>query len=400
MLAGPRQIGKSQLARDVLAGRPTQSYVFHDTDRPEDPEPTANKATTTFVQGRRADAEWLTRVWQQAVHAARTWQELTRESRLSGVPYVLVIDEIQRIPRWSEVVKGLWDELHATGCPMHVVVLGSSPLLLQRGLTESLMGRFELLKLGHWSFHEMRDAFGFSLEQFVHFGGYPGAATYIGNEERWRSFVRSSLIDPTIGTDVLQLARVEKPALLRQLFEVGCASSGQIVAMTKVAGLLQDAGNTTTLTGYLSLLSQAGMLAGLMKHSAHAIRQRAAPPKFQVLNTALMTACCSYGFDGALADKSHWGRVIESAVGAHLLNTADAETDVRYWRESPHEVDFVIAWRGRIACIEVKSGDEYSPMPGLKQFVERHGACRQHIVGAQGMQLAEFLIYPARHWVE
>jgi len=403
VLAGPRQVGKSRLMRTVGGARPLQSWIFHDSDRPEDPlEPIRdiNEVTISFQRGRPADSEWMITVWNNALKKSLLWRDLARGTRLEGRAFLLVIDEVQRIPRWSEVLKGLWDELHAAGAHMHVVLLGSSPWLLDHGLSESLMGRFELLRLSHWEYKEMRDSFGYSLEEYIYFGGYPGAAAYIRDEDRWRTFVRASLVDPSIETDVLQLARVEKPALLRQLFEIGSSFSGQIVAMTKVVSQLQDAGNTTTLSDYLQLLARAGILAGLRKYSQKTLIQRGAPPKFQVLNGAFMSICSNYDFAAAQADRSHWGRVVESAVGAHLINTSDAETDIFYWRESPDEVDFVIVRRGSISCVEVKISEAFEKTAGLRKFSEKFGTCRCHVVGAHGTPLAEFLSYPARHWVE
>jgi len=169
-------------------------------------------------------------------------------------------------------------------------LLGSSPLLVQQGLSESLAGRFEILRIGHWSFSEMRDAFGLTVDQYLYFGGYPGSAALINDEERWRRYLLDSLIETTLARDILLMNRVDKPALLRQMFRLGCEYSGQILSYQKMLGQLQDAGNTTTLAHYLDLLSGAGMLCGLSKFSSEVVRQRGSSPKLQVLNNGLMTA--------------------------------------------------------------------------------------------------------------
>ncbi len=314
--------------------------------------------------------------------------------------FVLAIDEIQKVPRWSEVVRGLWDADRATGLDMHVVLLGSSPWLMQQGLTESLAGRYELIRMSHWSYPEMQEALDYSLHEYLYFGGFPGSASLIREERRWRDYVRGALIHPKIEKDILQMTRVDKPALLKTLFELGCAYSGQIISYTKLQGQLQDAGNTVTLAHYLELLSQAGLLAGLPKHAGQKHRQRASSPKLNVLNTALMSALAGYTFADARNDRSHWGRLVESSVGAHLCNTAFDDCEVQYWRESPDEVDFVLTNSRKLAAIEVRSGVKFTTPKGLDIFAGKFNGTRLLIVGEGGIPLAEFLSYPARYWLE
>ena len=268
---------------------------------------------------------------------------------------------------------------------------------MQQGLNESLTGRDELIRIAHWSFAEMNDAFGFTLDQYVHFGGYPGAAGLIENEERWRGYVRDALIEPSIERDVLAMSRVDKPAMLRRLFELGCDYSGQIVSLDNVSRTLGQ-GHTLTLAHHLTLLGQAGLLNGLQKYAAQTIRQRKAPPKFQVHNNALMTAGATYGFDESRADRSHWGRLVESAVGAHLISTADADTRIHYWREADMEVDFVIESRGRLAAVEVKSMSGSARHRGLDEFCRRHPDARRWLVGSEELPLGEFLRQVASFW--
>ncbi len=373
VVAGPRQVGKTTLVRQVLSrlGSPNQ-FVSAD-------EPTLK------------DAAWLRAQWD----AARL---VAGNARETGT--VLAIDEIQKISGWSETVKRLWDEDSASGVPLHVVLLGSAPLLIQSGLTESLAGRFEIIQLPHWSFSEMRDAFGFSIEQFLCFGGYPGAAPLTDDPERWRRYVLDSLVETTISRDVLLLTRVDKPALLRRLFELGCRYSGQILSYNKMLGQLQDAGNTTTLAHYLDLLAGVGMVRGLPKFAGEVVRQRGSSPKMQVFNTALLTAVSGMTPAEATADREFWGRLTESAVGAHLANAAfSGECDVFYWRDRNREVDFIVRVQHRLLAIEVKSGRSRSSLRGLDTFEKAFRPHRALIVGTGGISLDDFLSRPVSYWL-
>ena len=311
----------------------------------------------------------------------------------------MVLDEVQKVPAWSETVKRLWDEDTAAGPRLRIMLLGSAPLLVQRGLSESLAGRFELIRIPHWSFGEMRAAFGWTLDEYLYFGGYPGAATLRGDLDRWTSYIRESLVETTVSRDVLLLTRVDKPALLRQLFRLGCDYSGQVLSYQKMLGQLQDAGNTTTLAHYLDLLSGAGLITGLQKYSSGRARQRGSSPKLLVMNTALMTASSGLSFEAARADRDFWGRLTESAAGAHLLNTADGKTEVFYWRERGREVDFVIRAGRSVVAIEVTSGRRKESLAGMEAFARAFRPRRTLLVGAQGIPLEEFLLAPAQRWV-
>ena len=399
IVAGPRQVGKTTLVRQAIAD---VKHQFISIDSPGESSRMAFSAPDARIQeveGAPRNAAWLVRTWQ----AARVQCEAFKREQ-PDQPFVFVLDEIQKITRWPDTVKGLWDADRANGLPMHVVLLGSSPLLIQKGLTESLTGRYELLRATHWSFAEMHQAFDFTLNQYIYFGGYPGSASLIYEEERWRNYVLTGLVQPSIDTDILQMTRVDKPALLKQLFSLGAIYSGQILALSKVKGQLQDAGNETTLAGYLDLLSNAGLLTGLQKYHRGAARRRASAPKFNVLNTALMSSAMPYTFAQAQADRSHWGRLVESAAGAHLYNSARTTEEISYWRESPHEVDFVINDAVRRTAIEVKSGRHVSVLGGLNAFAQKHvdqqGGSKSLVVGTGGVGLAEFLSYPLAHWLE
>jgi hypothetical protein len=272
------------------------------------------------------------------------------------------------------------------------VLLGSAPLLIQKGLTESLAGRFELIRIPHWSYSEIREAFGFSPDQFIFFGGYPGAAGLVADEDRWRRYIRDSLIETTISKDILMMTRVDKPALLKNLFEIGCLYSGQIVSLNKMLGQLHDAGNVTTLSHYLDLLSGAGMLAGLQKYSAKKIAEKASSPKLQVLNTALISVQSDAGFEGTRLDHEKWGRFVESAIGAHLINiTLGSDIAVLYWRDRNREVDFVLKKGKELIAVEVKSGRTNTSLPGMEVFSKNYRAKKLMLVGGGGIGIDEFL---------
>ena len=258
-----------------------------------------------------------------------------------------------------------------------------------------------MLHLPHWSLGEMRGAFGWTLDQYLFHGGYPGAAPLVREPPRWARYILDSLIETTIARDVLLLSRVDKPALLRRLFQIGCSYSGQILSYTKMVGQLQDAGNTTTLAHYLDLLASAGMLTGLQKYSGKAVRQRGSSPKLQVLNTALWTAQTGLTLKEARADREFWGRLVESAVGAHLANAAAAGVcEVFYWRDGNHEVDFVTRAGRTVTAIEVKSGRARETRRGLAAFAEAFKPTRKLLVGGDGIALEEFLGRPVEHWVK
>ena len=374
VITGARQVGKTTLITQV-AEKSGLQYRYASADEPT-------------LRG----PEWIAQQWD----AARL---LEREAGDDGA--LLILDEIQKAPNWSEVVKRLWDEDARNRRRLKVVLSGSAQLLIGRGLTESLAGRFELLHVPHWSYLEMRTAFGWSLEQFLFYGAYPGAAPLAREPARWSRYIRDSLIETTIARDVLLLSRVDKPALLRRLFELGCAYSGQILSYSKMLGQLHDAGNTTTLAHYLDLLAVAGMLRGLQKYAGAAVRRRSSSPKFQVFNTALMTAGSGLTLAQARADREFWGRVVESAVGAHLVNSAaGGSCEVYYWRDRHREVDFVVRAGRSVTAIEVKSGRTIRTPTGMAAFSDAFRPNRSLLIGGDGIAVEEFLSKPVEHWVD
>ncbi|MXZ99077.1 MAG: ATP-binding protein [Acidimicrobiaceae bacterium] len=388
---GPRQTGKTMAVGQALGAISHESrYVAVDEPASMEAPGPFEEIGSTALRPAERDTAWLQRIWESS----------RREAWASIRGYVLVFDEIQRISGWSDAVKGLWDADRRSGCPMHVVILGSAPLLMQAGLTESLAGRFEPIRFTHWSYAEMSQAFDYSLDEYIYFGGYPGAAGRRSDGARWTTYIREALVEPNIERDVLAMTRVDKPALLRRLFELGARYSGQELSYNKMLGPLQDAGNTTTLARYLRLLSDAGLLTGLPKHTARPAAARASTPKLNVLNTALMAVASGYTFEEARADRSYWGRTVESAVGAHLINTASHSADVRYWREGPHEVDFVLQRGPSTVAIEVKGGATPSTLSGLSEFQRRFNPRAAIVTGASGVPLHEFLSFPSDHWID
>ena len=396
VIAGPRQTGKTTLVRAALArvDRPALYMPVDETpDETLPPVPAVgpeSAMTEQFVSSDLEDRRWLAEVWRNARNKAT-------ESERGAV---LALDEIQKIPNWQEIVKGLWDADRQADTPLHVVLLGSAPLLMQRGLTESLAGRFETIRMTHWSYDEMATAFDYDLARYLYFGGYPGPVDLIAAEDRWRDYIQTSLVEPNIERDILALERVDKPALLKRLFELCCEFSGQILSLTKMVGQLADAGNATTLARYLDLLEKAGLVAGLQRHEGRGGRRRQSSPKLIVLNTALMSVHSGYTFAEARADRTFWGRLVETAVGAHLVNTGDPATRVNYWRQGDAEVDFVLERGRRRYLVEVKSNGRRASGRGRSLFVERFGATHSLIVAGEGIPLVDFLSVPASRWFE
>lgn len=364
VLMGPRQVGKSTLIGQVLAKLFIPNLLV-----------SADAVANT-------GEVWLEQQWQ----AARLQLKATE-----APAFILAIDEIQKISNWSEVVKKLWDEDTRAKQNIKVILLGSSRLLLQQGLTESLAGRFETSYLGHWSFAEMEQAFGVAAEQYVWFGGYPGAASLMSDEDRWKKYVNDALIETSISKDILMLTRVDKPALLRKLFELGCLYSGQMLSYTQIVGQLQDVGNTTTLAHYLQLLDTAGLLAGIEKYTGEQLRQRSSSPKFQVHNTALLTAQQGDSLKEVMTKPDVWGLWVEAAIGAHLVNHQLSEGyTVHYWRHRNDEVDFVLEKKGKVIGLEVKSGATQKA-PRIEAFKKQHEPDKVLLVGNSGIPWREFL---------
>jgi len=371
VLAGPRQVGKTTVARQVMEKLDLPCH-YASADEPALKGP-----------------EWLAQQWEIGRLKARNGHSL------------LILDEVQKVHGWSESVKHLWDTDTHNKVRLRVVLLGSSPLLIQSGLTESLAGRFEVIAAPHWSFSEIHQAFRWGVEDFIYYGSYPGAAPLISEPDRWRKYILDSLVETSISRDILLMTRVDKPALLRRVFQLACDYSGQILSYQKMLGQLTDAGNTVTLAHYLQLLQGAGMVAGLSKFAHGKVRQRGSSPKLQVLNTALMTVTSGMNFQDTRKDGDAWGRLVESAVGAHLLgDTLGNDIEVTYWRDRNMEVDFVLQQGKSIVGIEVKSGRRRDALNGIAAFRKQFNPLRTLLVGGDGIQLKEFLSTPVDQWLK
>ncbi len=366
VVMGPRQIGKTTVVKQALK-------------RLEGEVPFIS-FTADYVPA--THSSWISDCWATA--RAQMKIECIKE-------LILVIDEIQKLKGWSEVVKKEWDEDTFNDINLKVILLGSSRVMLQKGLADSLAGRFETIKMSHWSYSEMHDAFGVSLDEYIYYGGYPGAVSLIKDTDRWSQYLKDSIIDATINKDILFDTNIAKPALLRQTFELGAAYSGQIISLTKIVGSLQDAGNTTTLSSYLNALKDSGLLAGIQKFSIDNARRRASIPKFQVFNSALRSVYSGYSFTEAFRDPKVWGHFFESAVGAHIASCAlTGNYEVYYWREGYFEVDYLIKKDNKIVAIEVKSNFD-TTNKGIAEFRERFNLHSSIVVGKGGMDAAIFL---------
>ena len=366
VVMGPRQVGKTTTIIQALKRLEGKiPYLMYSAD---------NIPAT--------QNSWISECWAMA----RTQMKLENKTE-----FILIIDEVQKLKDWSEVVKKEWDEDTINNVNLKVVILGSSRVMIQKGLNDSLAGRFEAIKMTHWSYSEMKEAFGMSLEEYIYYGGYPGSVELIKDLYRWANYIRDSIIDSTINKDILFDVIIGKPALLRQTFELGAYYSGQIISLTKIIGSLQDAGNTTTLSGYLKVLKDSGLLANIGKFSIDRARQRASIPKFQVFNNSLRSVYSGYSFHEARKDPKVWGRFFESAIGAHLLSGAlNGNYEVYYWRDGNNEVDYILKKDNRVAAIEVKSNTSSTSI-GLTAFRKLYNPYNALIVGKGGMDAERFL---------
>ena len=366
VISGPRQVGKSTLVKQVLQ-ETTIPHMLVSADNVE-----------------HSNSGWIGEMWATA---------RARMRFSNSLEYLLVIDEVHKVDNWSEAVKKEWDEDTFNDLNLKVVILGSSRLLLKNGLSESLAGRYELIRLPHWSFIEMHDAFDVDIDHYIYFGGYPGGAIFLNDERRWRKYMKDSIVAPVIERDVLQTKTIYKPALMRQLFELGCAYSSEELSLNKMLGQLQDAGNVTTLASYLTTLDESRLLCGLKKYASDNARKYNSIPKLMVYNTALFSVQSGMTFNKAVTTPKQWGRWVESAVGMHLLNQAD-EYDFKlyYWRERDDEVDFIIDDNRQTIAIEVKSGKR-THNEGLALFREKFHPVHSFVVGSGGIPIEEFLTW-------
>lgn len=369
VVMGARQVGKSTVVKQVLEDL-SIPYQFFSADN----VPATNAA-------------WISNCWAST-------RSLKDNKNCDCI--VLVVDEIQKVANWSEVVKKEWDDDTFHNRNIKVLLLGSSRVLLEKGLSESLAGRFEEIRMSHWSYKEMKECFGFTVDQYLFYGGYPGAAALIDDGERFEQYIQSSIIEATINKDILMDTPIGKPALLKQTFELGAAYSGNLLSLNKMLGSLQDAGNTSTLAGYVNLLNESGLLCGIQKYSVDMSRRRASIPKFQVYNNALKVVYSPLSFEQAILDRKAWGHIFESGIGAYIVSQAFINRfEVFYWREHNDEVDFILRKKGGLVAIEVKSNAE-KRTTGLDKFNRLFKPKSSFIVGDGGISVEDFLLMDIR----
>jgi predicted AAA+ superfamily ATPase len=355
VVLGPRQVGKTTGLQQIVQNWQGPAHMV-----------SADELVTPVV-------DWLRLHWEKA--------------RNFGTGTLFVIDEVQKIPEWSTVIKYLFDQDRASR-ELKVVLLGSASLALQKGLGESLAGRYEVIPANHWSLDECKQAFNWNLEDFLKFGGYPAAAELSQDIDRWQSYVRNSIIEPVLIRDILGLTIVNKPALFRQTFELAMSYPAQEISLQKLLGQLQESGNVTTIKHYLELFEGAFLLKTLQKYTGSEIKKRGSSPKIIPLNTAL---CHAFRSPQIVDSDPDWrGRIFEAAVGAALTRT---KGKLYYWREGRYEVDFVLELEGKLYALEVKSGRKRRSR-GLEKFIQRYSGSIPIIIDSNKGKLileAEFI---------
>ncbi len=367
IVMGPRQVGKSTLVGQFTEGISVPFDFF------------AADGVNRF------DSSWIPNKWQQV----RMRMDIHSEQE-----HILIIDEVQKIRGWSEQVKKEWDEDSRSNRNLKVILLGSSRLLLQKGLEESLEGRFETIKMGYWDWQEMHEAFGFSMDEYVYFGGFPGLAPDIQDEDRWRNLMEDSIISPILTRDILEIEEIRNPALLRQVFELACIESAKELSLTKMQGTM-NSGTVPTIKKYLDILNKSMIVQPLQNYSPSRVKEKQSVPKMQVFNNAFRNRFGTFSFDEARVDPAEWGRLIESAVGAHLANRAMTDDyELFYWRnERRQECDYVLRKGQALVAIEVKSGSVDKTV-GFEKFKEQFAdkVTAAFIVGPQALPLEDFFI--------
>ncbi len=367
IVMGPRQVGKSTLVGQFTEGISVPFDFF------------AADGVNRF------DSSWIPNKWQQV----RMRMDIHSEQE-----HILIIDEVQKIRGWSEQVKKEWDEDSRSHRNLKVILLGSSRLLLQKGLEESLEGRFETIKMGYWDWQEMHEAFGFSMDEYVYFGGFPGLAPDIQDEDRWRNLMEDSIISPILTRDILEIEEIRNPALLRQVFELACIESAKELSLTKMQGTM-NSGTVPTIKNYLDILNKSMIVQPLQNYSPSRVKEKQSVPKMQVFNNAFRNRFGTFSFDEARVDPAEWGRLVESAVGAHLANRAMTDDyELFYWRnERRQECDYVLRKGQTLVAIEVKSGSVDKTI-GFEKFKEQFAdkVTAAFIVGPHALPLDDFFI--------
>jgi len=339
VVLGPRQVGKTTAAIQLTKKLKQATHYV-----------SADESFST-------SSSWLTEHWQQA--------------KLKDSRTVLFIDEIQKIPNWSQAIKSLWDK-ESQKNRLKVVLLGSSSLSLQSGLSESLAGRYERIRAYHWNYAETKKVFGWDLDTYLKYGGYPGSYEYIEDYQRWFAYVKNSIIENVIGRDILQLQTINKPALFRQAFEVLCSYPGQEISYNKILGQLQDKGNTDLVKRYIEIYCGAFLFQALPKFGSQLFKNKTSSPKI----CALAPALSSIYYGDSVDNPEINGRMFEQAVGADLHRLPG---ELSYWRERNFEVDFVYRFQQQLYAIEVKSVRART-ISGLKKFLDKHPKAKPVII--------------------
>ena len=392
IVSGPRQSGKTTLIGQVVEDIDVPCFyltaeehnIFQHLEIPHllrDENPSSTE-----------DMNWIVRNWNRARQTAKH----------SNRGSILIFDEIQKINNWSEVVKALWDIDRRENCKVRVVLLRSAPLFVDKGNSDSLMGRFEIIKSPYWSYPEMSEAFGFNLDEYIFYGGFPGAVPIFRELERWSEYIHHAIVHSVVNRDICALTQIDEPALLKQLLELSVQYSGQILSYDKLTDQLHNAKNATTIENYLDLLLRVGLVGNMLKFTDNPTISDYEVFKLYVRNTGLMSAPSRYSLEQAKENRTFWGQLVDSSVGAHLLNTGPPIVEIYYWKEKKLEVDFVLKRGPKLVPVIVKSGDsrKKSSMTGLDQFKKKFNATGSILVGQGGVSIPDFLSESARYWVE
>lgn len=337
VILGPRQVGKTTTVLKLINEQYAERGMYVSAD-----------------QVFNADAQWLRTCWLEAQAGKK----------------ILFIDEIQKSHNWAEAIKALYDESKRIKKLFPCVLLGSSSLEIQKGLTESLTGRFQLIRAHHWNYQESKKGYDLSFEKYLSYGGYPGSYQFIDSAD-WADYVKNSIISTAVEKDILQFRSVKNPALFKQAFDILVSYPAQEISYNKLLGQLQDRGNVELIKYYISLFEGAFLIKTLEKYSPKTIKRKSSSPK--ILPLAPCMPSLQWGGEHTSAEK---GRIFELIVGCQLVRTGE---ELFYWREGNAEVDFVLKQGKNVWAIEVKSGRKKSDK-GLQQFKKNFPSARTAMI--------------------
>lgn len=343
ILTGPRQVGKTTLLLDLARSTKIASRYLA-LDAPE-----------ASIPG------WWDRQWELILQVAGEKKVL------------LLLDEVQFLPDWTRVVKSAVDQIYRMKIPVHIIATGSSALKVGAGAKETMAGRFERLAICHWAPSDIQKAFRLTpkeaVTRYLRFGGFPGGMNLISDLQRWRAYIRDSIMEPAIGRDLIHAEKIRKPSLFRQVFGICTKYPSEIVSLGKIGGALLEEGTLDTISQYLEILQEAYLVAPIRKFSRKEIRRRASPPKLIPLSNAFLAASGHENLPTHQSDPQAWGRWVETACIAFLINSG---LTVHYWREEPFEVDVVVENADGEWAIEIKSGAfSGGDLRGLFEFCKK-----------------------------